>query len=107
MEVLRPYAAKVRCVLNKADQIDSTNLVRVYGALLWNVGKILRTPEVARVFVSSFWDQDYRFQEHKQLFEEDKKAIVEELKGLPRATLLRKTHAIVARVRSPGPLLRH
>jgi len=99
MEVLKPYKEKVRCVLNKADQIDASNLVRVYGALLWNVGKILRTPEVARVFVSSFWDSEYRFEDHKQLFDEDKKAIVEELRGLPRATLLRKTHAVVARVR--------
>lgn len=99
MEVLRPYADKVRCVLNKADQIDAKNLVKVYGALLWNCGKVLRTPEVARVFVSSFWDKDYRFKEHASLFEEDKQAILEELHNLPRATLLRKTHNLVARIR--------
>merc|ERR1719330_48244 len=79
MEALRPFADKVRCVLNKADQIDATNLVRVNGALLWNVGKVLRTPEVAKVFVSSFWDAEYRFKEHKQLFDEDKEAVLKEL----------------------------
>eukprot|EP00928_Gymnodinium_smaydae_P083491 TRINITY_DN6672_c1_g1_i1.p1 TRINITY_DN6672_c1_g1~~TRINITY_DN6672_c1_g1_i1.p1 ORF type:complete len:462 (+),score=122.36 TRINITY_DN6672_c1_g1_i1:51-1388(+) len=99
MEVLRPYAAKVRCVLNKADQIDSTNLVRVYGALLWNVGKVLRTPEVARVFVSSFWDEEYRYKDHKQLFDEDKRAVIQELDDLPKTALLRKVNSFVARVR--------
>lgn len=99
MEVLRPHADKVRCVLNKADQIDASNFVRVYGALLWNVGKVLQTPEVVRVFVSSFWDEEYRYTDHKQLFDEDKQAILNELKNLPRETLLRKTHVVVARVR--------
>jgi len=98
MEVLRPYADKVRCVLNKADQIDASNLVRVYGALLWNVGKVLRTPEVTRVFISSFWDKPYRFEDHAQLFDEDKSAIIEELKALPRTALLRRIDSLVARV---------
>lgn len=99
MEVLKPYAEKVRCVLNKADQIDASNLVRVYGALLWNVGKILRTPECARVFISSFWDQPYRFQEHAHLFDEDKSAILQELGELPRTAFLRKVDSFAARVR--------
>merc|ERR1711912_31099 len=72
MEVFKPHADKVRCVLNKADQIDASNLVKVYGALLWNVAKVLRTPEVARVYTSSFWDEEYRFKDHQQLFDEDK-----------------------------------
>mmetsp|Transcript_20333 Transcript_20333/g.36973 ORF Transcript_20333/g.36973 Transcript_20333/m.36973 type:complete len:453 (+) Transcript_20333:61-1419(+) len=99
MEVLRPHADKVRCVLNKADQIDSTNLVRVYGALLWNVGKVLRTPEIAKVFTSSFWTEPYRYEAHKQLFDEDKEAVIKELKALPRTALLRKMNDFVARVR--------
>jgi hypothetical protein len=99
MEVLKPYAEKVRCVLNKADQIDASNLVRVYGALLWNVGKILRTPECARVFISSFWDQPYRFQDHANLFDEDKSAILQELGELPRTAFLRKVDSFAARVR--------
>lgn len=99
MEVIRPFADKVRCVLNKADQIDAANLVRVYGALLWNVGKIFRTPEVARVFVSSFWDEEYRFKDHKQLFDEDKQAVLDELASLPRTAVLRKINAFIARVR--------
>lgn len=99
MEVLRPHANKVRCVLNKADQIDAANLVRVYGALLWNVGKVFQTPEVARVFVSSFWNEPYRFKDHVTLFEEDKAAVLKELESLPHTALLRKINNLTARVR--------
>jgi len=99
MEVLRPHANKVRCVLNKADQIDAANLVRVYGALLWNVGKVFQTPEVARVFVSSFWNEAYRFKDHVTLFEEDKAAVLKELESLPHTALLRKINNLTARVR--------
>lgn len=99
MEVLKPFADKVRCVLNKADQIDASNLVRVYGALLWNVGKVLKTPEVLRVYVSSFWDKEYLFKDHEKLFEEDKEAVLKELKQLPKTALLRKINNFIARVR--------
>jgi len=99
IEVLRPHASKVRLVLNKADQVDAANLVGVYGALLWNVAKILRTPEVARVFVSSFWDQEYIHEDHRQLFDEDKRTILKELRGLPRATVLRKANELLGRMR--------
>lgn len=99
MEALRPHRDKMRCVLNKADQIDAENLVRVYGALLWNVGKILRTPEVARVYISSFWDHEYNFQDHARLFDEDKRSLQSELHALPGETVLRRINSMVARIR--------
>ena len=27
---------------------------------MWNLGKILQTPEVARMYVGSFWDEEYK-----------------------------------------------
>ena len=99
LQKLLPHADKVRCVLNKADEIDAANLVRVNGALLWNLGKVFKTPEVARVFVSSFWDEPYRFQDLAQLFDEDKEALLKDLYSLPRTSLLAKLNSFVARVR--------
>eukprot|EP01035_Chromulina_nebulosa_P025714 gene25714-33578_t len=51
IEELQPHEDKVHCILNKADQLDSESLMRVYGALLWSMGRIFRGAEVTRVYV--------------------------------------------------------
>eukprot|EP00747_Dinoflagellata_sp_TGD_P208310 gnl/TRDRNA2_/TRDRNA2_81815_c0_seq2.p1 gnl/TRDRNA2_/TRDRNA2_81815_c0~~gnl/TRDRNA2_/TRDRNA2_81815_c0_seq2.p1 ORF type:complete len:315 (+),score=62.91 gnl/TRDRNA2_/TRDRNA2_81815_c0_seq2:105-1049(+) len=99
IDAIRPHREKVRCVLNKADQIDAENLVRVYGSLLWNVGQILQTPEVARVYISSFWDRPYEFDYHQRLFDADKESLLLELHALPTTSVTRKINQMISRIR--------
>ena len=42
---------KMRCILNKADGVTREQLVRVYGSLMWSMGKIFESPEVGSLVV--------------------------------------------------------
>ena len=46
-----------RICLNKADMMTTQQLMRVYGALMWSLSRILGNPEVSRIYVGSFWNQ--------------------------------------------------
>lgn len=96
---LKGNGDKIRCVLNKADQVNQQQLMRVYGALLWSLGKVLGTPEVLRVYVSSFWDRPYQQEEMTKLFDAEKSDLLSDLKALPRSASVRKINEFVKRTR--------
>jgi len=90
---------KIRCVLNKADQVDVQQLMRVYGALLWSLGKVVQTPEVMRVYIGSFWDKPYVHDDMEKLFEIERADLIADLKSLPRHSAIRKVNEFVKRAR--------
>jgi EH domain-containing protein 1 len=47
MELSILHMDKIRVVLNKADTISTQQLMRVYGALMWSLGKVMNSPRVA------------------------------------------------------------
>eukprot|EP00968_Pinguiococcus_pyrenoidosus_P012738 scaffold1130_cov195-Pinguiococcus_pyrenoidosus.AAC.99 len=78
IRVLQSNADKVKVALNKSDAVSQQQLMRVYGALMWSLGKVgssdrrakaarpwletpptwqvMGTPEVCRVYMGSFWE---------------------------------------------------
>ena len=101
IEAIHGYEDKVRIVLNKADQVDHQELMRVYGALMWSIAKVILTPralrvyllptifvrislityhyyfkvlnvpECPKVYVGSFWDQQLKHDLYRRLFEKE------------------------------------
>lgn len=90
---------KVRCILNKADQVDRQKLMRVYGALMWSLGKVIKSPEALRIYVGSFWDQPLMVADNALLFEAEEADLMKDLKDLPRNSAVRKINELVKRVR--------
>ena len=73
--------------------------MRVYGALMWSLGKVISTPEVVRVYIGSFWDQPFLHSENRALFEAESADLFEDLQSLPRNAALRKLNDLIKRAR--------
>jgi len=99
IETLKGHDDKVRCILNKCDQVPNQQLLRVYGALMWSLGKVFKTPEVLRVYVGSFWDEDYSNIHNADLFDAEAQDLISDLKSLPRHRVTRKINEFVKRTR--------
>lgn len=99
IESLKGNEDKIRCILNKADQVDRQRLMRVYGALMWSIGKVMATPEVLRVYVGSFWSEPLLYSDNAELFEMEENDLMRDLRGLPRNSAVRKINELVKRVR--------
>ena len=92
LDLLRPHQDKVRVLLNKADLVSPQQLMRVYGALMWQLGRVLHTPEACRVYVSSFWERPLSTAHgasHPLLLRE-KQDLLNDLRALPRNAALRR-----------------
>lgn len=100
VETIRPHNDdKIRCVLNKADSVEKDQLVRVYGSLMWSMGKLFSTPEVVRVYAGSFWDKPLMHNDFEGMFNADEDWLLNELMRLPSVSAERKVNALVKRIR--------
>jgi len=95
---LKGSQSKVRIILNKADSVDSQELMKVYGSLFWNLSELLSTTEPPRVYVSSFWDKAYEPNTNHFLFTEEKADLIFDLtETIPLQCIDKKVAASVRR----------
>merc|ERR1711892_1107799 len=99
IEAMKGHEDKIRIVLNKADMVDHQELMRVYGALMWSLGKVFNTPEVARVYIVSFWDESLRYDINQKLFNAEEQDLFQDLHSLTRNSTLRKLNDLIKRAR--------
>jgi EH domain-containing protein 1 len=100
MELMIPHSDKLRVVLNKADTVSTQQLMRVYGALMWSLGKVMNTPEVCRVYLGSFWDAPLQNIEQAELLQREEMDLLQDIMRLPQQAVMRKINELVKRARS-------
>ncbi|KAJ2783719.1 hypothetical protein H4R18_001557 [Coemansia javaensis] len=104
IQSLRGHEDKVRIVLNKCDQIGQQQLMRVYGALMWSLGKVIPTPEVNRVYLGSFWPR-YKspvgavYSDNADLLASEQRDLLRDLRSIPKNAAVRRVNEIVKRAR--------
>ena len=79
--------------------LEPQQLFRIYGSLMWSLGKSISCPEAVRVYVGSFWDHPYQYQEWKQLFENEQSELFQDLKTLPQMSASRKINDFSKRIK--------
>ena len=100
---LRGHDDKVRVVLNKASSVSQQQLMRVYGALLWALSRVVRTPEVPRIYVGDFPAPGHDAPisgANATLLEAERDDLLHDLHDIPRAALGRRVNEFVKRVRA-------
>lgn len=71
--------SQIRLILNKADSLSTQDLTRVYGALFWSMAPLINVTEPPRVYVSSFWPQDYAADTSRDLFMKEEISLLDDL----------------------------
>ena len=76
---LKGRESQIRIILNKADNLATQDLMRVYGALFWSLAPLINVTEPPRVYVSSFWPYDYAADTSRELFKREEISLLEDL----------------------------
>ncbi|CAG0887961.1 unnamed protein product [Cyprideis torosa] len=101
-DILFRYEDKLRIVLNKSDTMDFQELMRVYGAMMYSLSRVFRTPEVPRVYIVSCRDGSCRYRSdpvQRALLEAEETDLFKDLQGLPINGTLRKVNDLIKRAR--------
>jgi len=100
IQAVRKNEDKIRIVLNKADMMTHQQLMRVYGALMWSLARILQNPEVSRIYVGSFWNRPLVYEGSRELFEAEQEDLFADLQGLPRFAMVRRLNDLIKRAKA-------
>jgi GTPase SAR1 family protein len=99
VKCLGKHADKIRVVMNKSDSLSHQQLMKVYGAMQWSLGRIITTPEVTKVYIGSFWSEPLKNQETNALIVQEMGDLMKDISMLPKMGVVRKINDMVKRLR--------
>ena len=76
---LKGKESQIRIILNKADTIEPQELMRVYGALFWNLAPLINVTEPPRVYTGSFWPKEFKPMTNVELFKAEEQSLLQDM----------------------------
>ena len=100
---LKGRESQIRIILNKADTIQTQELMRVYGALFWGLAPLINVTEPPRVYVGSFWGHPFKPNTSHQLFIREEVSLLHDMYQVMENRVVNKIafirqHAILVKI---------
>nr|XP_023024911.1 sarcalumenin [Leptinotarsa decemlineata] len=81
LDQLKGREHQTRIILNKADQVKPEELMRVQGALIWNISPLMSSPQPPVMYTVSLWSKPYEPWAPARLLQAQERAFLRDLRG--------------------------
>ncbi|KAK9890227.1 hypothetical protein WA026_010340 [Henosepilachna vigintioctopunctata] len=81
LDQLKGREYQTRIVLNKADQVKPEELMRVQGALIWNISPLMSSPQPPVMYTTSLWSRPYEQWAPIRLLQSQERAFLRDLRS--------------------------
>ncbi|CAH0562146.1 unnamed protein product [Brassicogethes aeneus] len=81
LDQLKGREHQTRIILNKADQVKPEELMRVQGALIWNISPLMSSPQPPIMYTTSLWSRPYESWAPVRLLQAQERAFLRDLRG--------------------------
>ncbi|KAJ8923831.1 hypothetical protein NQ315_010413, partial [Exocentrus adspersus] len=81
LDQLKGREHQTRIILNKADQVKPEELMRVQGALIWNISPLMSSPQPPIMYTTSLWSRPYEPWAPVKLLQAQERAFLRDLRG--------------------------
>lgn len=79
LDQLKGREYQTRIVLNKADQVHPEELLRVQGALIWNISPLMSSQQPPIMYTVSLWSNPFEENTPIRLLQAQEKALLQDL----------------------------
>ncbi|CAG9855171.1 unnamed protein product [Phyllotreta striolata] len=81
LDQLKGREHQTRIILNKADRVKPEELMRVQGALIWNISPLMSSPQPPIMYTTSLWSKPYEPWAPIRLLQAQERAFLRDLRG--------------------------
>uniref|UniRef100_A0A6M2DW85 Putative endocytosis/signaling protein ehd1 n=1 Tax=Xenopsylla cheopis TaxID=163159 RepID=A0A6M2DW85_XENCH len=81
LDQLKGREYQTRIILNKADQVKPEELMRVQGALIWNISPLMSSAQPPVMYTTSLWSMPYESGAPVRLLQAQERELLKDLRG--------------------------